>query len=99
MATVFDYINDFFAGGEEALRNIEKELERSFIKNILAPAKKARISTIEKYMKISLLSAQESLKEVSKNIDSSMKGEFSTKIVETIETKSKEYPNALNGTK
>lgn len=50
-------------------------------------------------MKISLLSAQESLKEVSKNIDSSMKGEFSTKIVETIETKSKEYLNALNGTK
>ena len=48
MANVFDYINDFFAGGEEALRNIEKELERSFIKNILAPAKKARISTIEK---------------------------------------------------
>lgn len=69
----------------------------------MAPAKKARISTIEKdtekYMKISLLSAQESLKEVSKNIDSSMKGEFSTKIVETIETKSKEYLNALNGTK
>ena len=32
MANVFDYINDFFAGGEEALRNIEKELERSFIK-------------------------------------------------------------------
>ena len=50
-------------------------------------------------MKISLLSAQESLKEVSKNIDSSMKGEFSTKVVETIETKSKEYPKALNGTK
>ena len=103
MANVFDYINDFFAGGEEALRNIEKELERSFIKNILAPAKKARVSTIEKdtekYMKISLLSAQESLKEVSKNIDSSMKGEFSTKVVETIETKSKEYPKALNGTK
>ena len=48
MANVFDYINDFFAEGEEALRNIEKELERSFIKNILAPAKKARISTIEK---------------------------------------------------
>ena len=69
----------------------------------MAPAKKARISTIEKdtkkYMKISLLSAQESLKEVSKNIDSSMKGEFSTKVVETIETKSKEYPKALNGTK
>ena len=69
----------------------------------MAPAKKARISTIEKdtekYMKISLLSAQESLKEVSKNIDSSMKGEFSRKVVETIETKSKEYPNALNGTK
>ena len=40
MANVVDYINDFFAGGEEALRNIEKELERSFIKNILAPAKK-----------------------------------------------------------
>lgn len=99
MANVFDYINDFFAGGEEALRNIEKELERSFIKNILAPAKKARISTTEKYMKSSLLSAQESLKEVSKNIDSSMKGEFSTKVVETIETKSKEYPKALNGTK
>ena len=50
-------------------------------------------------MRISLLSAQESLKEVSKNIDSSMKGEFSTKVVETIETKSKEYPNALNDTK
>lgn len=69
----------------------------------MAPAKKARISTIEKdtekYMKISLLSAQESLKEVSKNIDSSMKGEFSTKVVETLETKSKEYPDALNGTK
>ncbi|MGZ9835322.1 hypothetical protein [Streptococcus sp. V940] len=79
MANVFDYINDFFAGGEEALRNIEKDTE--------------------KYMKISLLSAQESLKEVSKNIDSSMKGEFSTKVVETIETKSKEYPDALNGTK
>ena len=79
MANVFDYINDFFAGGEEALRNIEKDTE--------------------KYMKIALLSAQESLKEVSKNIDSSMKGEFSTKVVETIETKSKEYPNALNDTK
>ena len=69
----------------------------------MAPAKKVRISTIEKdtekYMKISLLSAQESLKEVSKNIDSSMKGEFSRKVVETIETKSKEYPKALNGTK
>ncbi|KXT80989.1 hypothetical protein SORDD14_01384 [Streptococcus oralis] len=69
----------------------------------MAPAKKARISTIEKdtekYMKISLLSAQESLKEVSKNIDSSMKGEFSTKVVKTIETKSKEYPKSLNGTK
>ena len=51
MANVFDYINDFSAGGEEALRNIEKELERSFIKNILAPAKKARISTIEKIQK------------------------------------------------
>ena len=79
MANVFDYINDFFAGGEEALRNIEKDTE--------------------KYMKIALLSAQESLKEVSKNIDSSMKGEFSTKVVETLETKSKEYPDALNGTK
>lgn len=40
MANVFDYINDFFAGGEEALRNIEKELERSFIKKHLGSSKK-----------------------------------------------------------
>ena len=100
---LFNYVFDFVSGVDDSFREIEKEIERLFVRQILAPAKKARISTIEKdtekYMKISLLSAQESLKEVSKNIDSSMKGEFSTKVVETIETKSKEYPKALNGTK
>ena len=100
---LFNYVFDFVSGVDDSFREIEKEIERLFVRQILAPAKKARISTIEKdtekYMKISLLSAQESLKEVSKNIDSSMKGEFSRKVVETIETKSKEYPKALNGTK
>ena len=100
---LFNYVFDFVSGVDDSFREIEKEIERLFVRQILAPAKKARISTIEKdtekYMKISLLSAQESLKEVSKNIDSSMKGEFSRKVVETIETKSKEYPKALKGTK
>ena len=103
MASVYDYICDFFSGGEDALRAVEKELERSFIRNILAPAKKSRITSIEnntkKSMEPTLSSTQQSLKEVSKNIDNSFKGAFSKKVVETLDTKSKEYPDALNGTK
>ena len=46
-------------------------------------------------MEPTLSSTQQSLKEVSKNIDNSFKGAFSKKVVETLDTKSKEYSTAL----
>ena len=99
MADITGYIADFFAGVGEGLEKIEKTLERNAIKQSLAPAKKARIKEIKEPAKNdlqdSLLGTQNSLKEVSRNLDASMKGEYSTKVVETIDSKSQEYPDAL----
>lgn len=99
MADITGYIADFFAGVGEGLEKIQKTLERNVIKISLAPAKKARIKEIKEHAKNdlhdSLLGTQNSLKEVSKNLDASMKGEYSTKVVETIDSKSQEYPDAL----
>lgn len=99
MVDITGYISDFFAGVGESLEKIEKTLERNAIKHSLAPAKKSKIKEIKdnakRDLEESLIGTQASLKEVSKNIDASMKGEFSTKVVETIDSKSQEYPDAL----
>ena len=44
---LFNYIFDFVSGVDDGFREIEKEIERLFVRQILAPAKKYEINQIE----------------------------------------------------
>lgn len=65
----------------------------------MAPAKKYEINQIEqeakKNTRLTINSIQESLNAVNKKIDVSMKGKFASKVIETIDSKNKEYEKVL----
>lgn len=96
---LFNYIFDFVSGADDGFREIEKEIERLFVRQILAPAKKYEINQIEqeakKNTRLTINSIQESLSAVNNKIDVSMKGEFASKVIETIDGKKKEYEKVL----
>ena len=96
---LFNYIFDFVSGVDDGFREIEKEIERLFVRQILAPAKKYEINQIEqeskKNTRLTINSIQESLSAVNNKIDVSMKGEFASKVIETIDSKNKEYKKLL----
>lgn len=96
---LFNYVFDFASGVDDSFREIEKEIERLFVRQILAPAKKYEIDQIEqeakKNTRLTINSIQESLSAVNNKIDVSMKGEFASKVIETIDSKKKEYEKVL----
>ena len=65
----------------------------------MAPAKNYEINQIEqeakKNTRLTINSIQESLSAVNNKIDVSMKGEFASKVIETIDGKKKEYEKVL----
>lgn len=96
---LFNYVFDFVSGVDDSFREIEKEIERLFVRQILAPATKYEIDQIEqeakKNTRLTINSIQESLSAVNNKIDVSMKGEFASKVIETIDSKKKEYEKVL----
>lgn len=96
---LFNYVFDFVSGVDDSFREIEKEIECLFVRQILAPAKKYEIDQIEqeakKNTRLTINSIQESLSAVNNKIDVSMKGEFASKVIETIDSKKKEYEKVL----
>ena len=93
--SVFDDINDFFSGVTDSYAKIEKELERTIISTVMAPAKKLARDNVKLSKQGKIVSegqvAKENLTSISSQLDTSMKGSFSKKVSETIEHKKKEY--------
>ena len=48
---LFNYIFDFVSGVDDGFREIEKEIERLFVRQILAPAKKYEINQSSKNLR------------------------------------------------
>lgn len=95
MADVFDYITDFFSGVTDSYVMIEKEIERAMVKGVLAPAKNLSINSIKSNTKQSMTTSgtaiKRSLNQVGEQLDGSIKGEFSSKVVRTLGEESKRY--------
>lgn len=88
-------IGRFFAGLVDNSVQIEKNLERSIITMVFSPLKLLQREGIKqtkiKDMTQEAKKTQTALKNIAGELDSSMKGEFSKKVIETLEKKSTEY--------
>ena len=99
MAISLDSIADFLSGREDSYIEIEKEIERAMVRGVLAPAKKLLISKIKTDTKQAMITSgnqtKQSLDQIGQELDSSMKGAFSKKVIETLEKESKNYTKLI----
>ena len=90
-----DEIDRLFKGTEDNFIYFQKQYERWLITNIFSLAKKTEKFFLKRRnLKAIKLEAQNTklvLSKIVKELDSSIQGEFSNKVVETFETKSAEY--------
>jgi len=90
-----EMINDFFSGVNNNMTEIEKGLERLLISHVYAPIKLNErnnlMSNGDFKIKTEALATKTALGMISSQIDTSMKGAYSTKVVETLKIKEKEY--------
>lgn len=95
MANVFDYMGDFFSGTADNFIKIKKELEKAIVRGVMAPCKGLDIFNIKNETKESMTqsgsSTKQSLDALGGQMDGSMKGAFSSKVVKTLGDKSKGY--------
>ncbi|MBP2624310.1 hypothetical protein [Streptococcus oricebi] len=88
-------IGDFLSGAVDTYTKIEKDLERSLIQQVFAPVKLRQASHIasnlEEKITKTATSTKGSLVTVSSQLDTAIRGTWSTKIQETIEKKSSAY--------
>lgn len=90
-----DEIDRLFKGTQDNFIYFQKQYERWLITNIFSLAKKTEKFFLKRRnLKAIRLEAQNTklvLSKIVKELDSSIQGEFSNKVVETLETKSAEY--------
>ena len=88
-------IGDFLSGAVDSYTKIEKDLERSIIQQVFAPAKLKQAgniaSKLEEEITKTATSTKGSLVTVSSQLDTAIRGVWSTKIQTTIEKKSSAY--------
>lgn len=88
-------INDFFSGVNNSMTEIEKGLERLLISHIYAPVKLNERNNLmsdgDIKIKTEAQATKTALGMISSQIDTTMKGPYSTKVVETLKTKEKDY--------
>ena len=88
-------LNNYFSGLMENEEIIKKDIEKSMITNFLAPLKirekeDLKNRQVKKMIKESR-SAKNNMKEIVSEIDSSIEGAFSKKVVETLNNKIEAY--------
>lgn len=88
-------INDYFSGSMENEKLIKKDMEKSMITNFLAPLKirekeGLKNRQVRKMIKESR-AAKSNMKKIVSEIDSSIEGAFSKKVVETLNNKIEAY--------
>lgn len=90
-----DEIDRLFKGKQDNFIHFQKQYERWLITNIFSLAKKTEKFFLKRRnMKAIKLEAQNTklvLSKIVKELDSSIQGEFSNKVVENLEKKSAEY--------
>ena len=88
-------LNNYFSGLMDNEEIIKKDIEKSMITNFLAPLKirekeELKNKQVKKMIKESR-SAKSNMKKIVSEIDSSIKGAYSKKVVETLNNKIEEY--------
>ena len=92
-------INNYFSGLMENEKLIKKDMEKSMITNFLAPLKirekeELKNKQVKKMIKESRV-AKSNIKKIVSEIDSSIEGAFSKKVVETLNNKIEAYKTGL----
>ena len=88
-------LNNYFSGLMDNEEIIKKDIEKSIITNFLAPLKirekeELKNKQVKKMIKESR-AAKSNMKKIVSEIDSSIKGAYSKKVVETLNNKIEEY--------
>ncbi|MEZ7757415.1 hypothetical protein O3796_00525 [Granulicatella adiacens] len=88
-------LNNYFSGLMDNEEIIKKDIEKSMITNFLAPLKirekeELKNKQVKKMIKESR-AAKSNMKKIVSEIDSSIKGAYSKKVVETLNNKIEEY--------
>ena len=88
-------LNNYFSGLMDNEEIIKKDIEKSMITNFLAPLKirekeELKNRQVKKMIKESR-AAKSNMKKIVSEIDSSIKGAYSKKVVETLNNKIEEY--------
>ena len=88
-------LNNYFSGLMDNEEIIKKDIEKSMITNFLAPLKirekeEFKNKQVKKMIKESR-AAKSNMKKIVSEIDSSIKGAYSKKVVETLNNKIEEY--------
>ena len=88
-------LNNYFSGLMDNEEIIKKDIEKSMITNFLAPLKirekeEVKNKQVKKMIKESR-AAKSNMKKIVSEIDSSIKGAYSKKVVETLNNKIEEY--------
>lgn len=90
-----EMINDFFSGVNNNMTEIQKGLERLLISHIYSPIKLNERNNLmsdgDFKIKTEDLATKTALGMISSQLDTTMKGANSTKVVETLKTKEKDY--------
>lgn len=88
-------LNNYFSGLMDNEEIIKKDIEKSMITNFLAPLKIREKEELknkqEKKMIKESRAAKSNMKKIVSEIDSSIKGAYSKKVVETLNNKIEEY--------
>ena len=90
-----EMINDFFSGVNNNMIEIQKGLERLLISHIYSPIKLNERNNLmsdgDFKIKTEALATKTALGMISSQLDTTMKGAYSTKVVETLKKKEKDY--------
>ena len=86
--SIIDDVGDFFSDSVKNLIKIEKNLERDLVKNVFAPAKITKTTSIKtdgkKKIDDEIKTIKKILTTISDELDGSIKGKFSDKVKQAI---------------